>query len=62
VLIGEIQANGQFNTVSETPGLVVAQEWSPYVEDTKDLIGDWRRLEMRCVQREDRHVHAGKKA
>src|ERR1700710_780250 len=42
VLIGEIQADGQFNTVSETPGLVVAQEWSPYVEDTKDLIGDWR--------------------
>jgi urea transport system substrate-binding protein len=42
VLIGEIQANGQFNVVSETPGLVVAQEWSPYVEDTKDLIGDWR--------------------
>ena len=47
VLIGEIQANGQFNTVSETPGLVVAQEWSPYVEDTKDLIGDWR-APMRC--------------
>src|SRR5271168_4419578 len=42
VLIGEIQADGQFNTVSETPGLVVAQEWSPYVADTKDLIGDWR--------------------
>ena len=28
--------------VWQTPGLVVAQEWSPYVEDTKDLIGDWR--------------------
>jgi urea transport system substrate-binding protein len=42
VLIGEIQPDGQFNVVSETPGLVVAQEWSPYVEDTKDLIGDWR--------------------
>ena len=42
VLIGEIQADGQFNTVSQTPGLVVAQEWSPYVADTKDLIGDWR--------------------
>jgi urea transport system substrate-binding protein len=42
VLIGEIQSDGQFNTVSQTPGLVVAQEWSPYVEDTKDLIGDWR--------------------
>jgi urea transport system substrate-binding protein len=42
VLIGEIQANGMFNIVSQTPGLVVAQEWSPYVADTKDLIGDWR--------------------
>jgi urea transport system substrate-binding protein len=42
VLIGEIQGDGQFNTVWETPGLVVAQEWSPYVADTKDLIGDWR--------------------
>ena len=42
VLIGEVQADGQFNIVSQTPGLVVAQEWSPYVEDTKDLIGDWR--------------------
>src|SRR5580700_4049795 len=43
VLIGEIQPDGQFNIVSETPGLVVAQEWSPYVADTKDLIGDWRK-------------------
>jgi urea transport system substrate-binding protein len=42
VLIGEVQDNGQFNIVSQTPGLVVAQEWSPYVADTKDLIGDWR--------------------
>jgi len=42
VLIGEIQGDGQFNIVSQTPGLVVAQEWSPYVADTKDLIGDWR--------------------
>jgi urea transport system substrate-binding protein len=42
VLIGEVQGNGQFNIVSQSPGLVVAQEWSPYVPDTKDLIGDWR--------------------
>ena len=42
VLIGEIEDNGQFNIVSQTPGLVVAQEWSPYVAETKDLIGDWR--------------------
>ena len=42
VLIGEIEDNGQFNIVSQTPGLVVATEWSPYVAETKDLIGDWR--------------------
>ncbi len=47
VLIGEIQGDGQFNTVSQTAGLVVAQEWSPYVADTKDLIGDWR-SPMKC--------------
>jgi urea transport system substrate-binding protein len=42
VLIGEVQGDGQFNTVWQTPGLVVAAEWSPYVADTADLIGDWR--------------------
>jgi urea transport system substrate-binding protein len=42
VLIGEIEKTGQFNVVSSTPGLVVAQEWSPYVAETKDLIADWR--------------------
>jgi len=47
VLIGEIQADGQINTVWQTQGLVVAQEWSPYVADTKDLIGDWR-SPMKC--------------
>ena len=41
VLIGEIQKNGQFNIVSQTPGLVVAQAWSPYLEGSKDLISDW---------------------
>ena len=47
VYIGEIQADGQMNTVWQTPGLVVAQEWSPYLEGSKDLIGDWRRP-MNC--------------
>jgi urea transport system substrate-binding protein len=42
VLIGEIQDNGQFNIVSQTPGTIVAQEWSPYLEGSKDLIADWR--------------------
>ncbi|MFO1039236.1 MAG: urea ABC transporter substrate-binding protein [Geminicoccaceae bacterium] len=42
VLIGEIQADGQFSTVWETPGLVVGDEWSDYLEGSKDLISDWR--------------------
>ena len=41
VLIGEIQDDGQFNIVSQTPGLIVAQAWSPYLEGSKDLISDW---------------------
>jgi urea transport system substrate-binding protein len=41
VLIGEIQGDGQFNIVSQTPGLIVAQAWSPYLEGSKDLISDW---------------------
>ena len=57
VYIGEIQADGQMNTVWQTPGLVVAQEWSPYLEGSKDLIGDWRQPdELRQLQREDRQV------
>jgi urea transport system substrate-binding protein len=42
VLIGEIQADGQFETVWQTPGLVVGDEWSDYLLDSKDLIADWR--------------------
>jgi len=32
VFIGEIKADGQFNVVWKTPGLVKAQPWSPYIE------------------------------
>ncbi|MFO1149643.1 MAG: urea ABC transporter substrate-binding protein [Alsobacter sp.] len=42
VLIGEIKGDGQFNIVSQTPGLVVGDEWSDYLEGSKDLISDWR--------------------
>src|SRR5881398_1397516 len=47
VLIGEIQADGQFETVWQTPGLVVGDEWSDYLEGSKDLISDWR-APLRC--------------
>ena len=42
VLIGEIQADGQFEVVSETDGLVVGDAWSDFLPDSKDLISDWR--------------------
>ena len=57
VLIGEIQANGQFDMVWQTPGLVVAEEWSPYLPDSKDLIADWTQAdELRQLQRRHRQV------
>jgi urea transport system substrate-binding protein len=42
VLIGEIQGDGQMETVWQTSGLVVGDEWSDYLPDSKDLISDWR--------------------
>ncbi|MGV1803931.1 urea ABC transporter substrate-binding protein [Agrobacterium vitis] len=46
VLIGEVQENGQFDIVSQTPE-VVGDEWSDFLPDSKDLIADWR-LPMNC--------------
>lgn len=42
VLIGEIQADGQFTIVQQTPE-VVGDEWSDFLPDSKDLISDWRK-------------------
>lgn len=47
VLIGEVQDDGQFSTVWQTPGLIVGDEWSDHLEGSKDLIADWREP-MRC--------------
>ena len=47
VFIGEIQADGQFETVWQTSGLVAGDEWSDYLPDSKDLISDWRKP-MNC--------------
>ncbi len=46
VLIGEIQANGQFDIVWQTPALVKGDAWSNYLPDSKDLISDWK--ELKC--------------
>ncbi len=42
VLIGEIQDDGQMETVWETSGLVLGDEWSDYLPESKDLIANWR--------------------
>lgn len=43
VLIGEIQENGQFETVWQTNGTVVGDAWSNFLPGSKDLISDWRK-------------------
>jgi urea transport system substrate-binding protein len=42
VLIGEIQADGQFEVVWETTGLILGDEWSDHLPESANLIADWR--------------------
>ncbi len=41
VLIGEIQEDGQFDTVWKTDKEVPGDAWSDYLDGSKDLISDW---------------------
>jgi urea transport system substrate-binding protein len=41
VLIGEIQEDGQFATVWETPDVVIGDAWSDFLEGSKDIVADW---------------------
>jgi len=41
VFIAEIKADGQFDVVWKTPGLVEGDAWSKELEGSKDLVGDW---------------------
>lgn len=43
VLIGEIQADGQFEIVWQTAGLVAGDAWSDFLEGSKDLVAEWRK-------------------
>lgn len=47
VFIGEIQEDGQFETVWKTPDTVVGDAWSDFLPGSKDLISDWR-APLRC--------------
>ncbi len=46
VLIGEIQADGQFETVWETDDLVPGDAWSDYLPGSKDIEADW--VSLKC--------------
>ncbi|HKX07543.1 MAG TPA: urea ABC transporter substrate-binding protein [Stellaceae bacterium] len=41
VMIGEIQANGQFDIVWQTKGPIKADAWSPFLPEDKGKIADW---------------------
>jgi len=44
VLIGEIQEDGQFETVWQTKGLVPGDAWSDHLPGSKDVVSDWVKL------------------
>jgi len=46
VLIGEIQEDGQFETVWQTKGTVPGDAWSDHLPGSKDVISDW--VELKC--------------
>jgi urea transport system substrate-binding protein len=46
VFIGEIKADGQFDVVWKTDGLVPGDAWSKELEGSKDLVADW--VNLKC--------------
>jgi urea transport system substrate-binding protein len=41
VLIGEIQDDGQFTTVWQTPDVVIGDAWSDFLPGSMDIVADW---------------------
>ncbi len=48
VYIGEIQADGQFDVVWKTKGLVEGDAWSDFLPGSKDIIADWADPKIKC--------------
>ncbi len=46
VFIGEVRADGQFNVVWKTPGLVHGDAWSDFLPGSRDLEADW--VTLKC--------------
>ena len=41
VLIGEIQEDGQFETVWQTPGGVIGDAWTDFLPESANIVADW---------------------
>jgi urea transport system substrate-binding protein len=41
VMIGEVRADGQFDTVWQTKGPIKAEAWSPHIAENKGKVADW---------------------
>ncbi len=46
VLIGEVRADGQFDTVWQTKGLVPGDAWTDFLPSSKDVEADW--VTLKC--------------
>jgi len=46
VLIGEVRADGQFDVVWQTEGLVAGDAWSDFLPGSKDIEADW--VTLKC--------------
>ncbi len=46
VLIGEVRADGQFDTVWQTKGLVPGDAWTDFLPGSKDIEADW--VTLKC--------------
>jgi urea transport system substrate-binding protein len=46
VFIGEVRADGQFDVVWKTPGLVPGDAWSDFLPGSKDIEADW--VTLKC--------------
>jgi len=46
VLIGEVRADGQFDTVWKTPDAVPGDAWTDYLPGSKDVEADW--VDLKC--------------
>ncbi len=48
VLIGEIQADGQFETVFETDSEVAGDAWTDHLPESAKIVSDWKDSKINC--------------